>query len=132
MRKRNTIEDPALLAETIIEGMHELKASDVVSLSLKKLKDPVTDYFIICHGESKTQVLAIADKIMEKTAAELQIKSWRTEGFENAQWIILDYIDVVVHIFQRESRFFYDLESLWADSEIRHHKDVPENKTVLK
>lgn len=93
------------------------KAYDVQILDLRKLTT-ITDYFVICSGDSDTQVKAIVDAVVEGLEKE-NIKVWHIEGYSNLRWVLLDYVDVVVHVFQRESREFYSLENLWGDAEIR-------------
>lgn len=90
------------------------KAKDIVVLDLTGLSD-VTNYFVICTGESDTQVKAIADAITEGTR-EQDAKVWRREGLTNLQWVLLDYVDVVVHVFQPRVREYYDIERLWGDA----------------
>lgn len=99
-----------------------MKAQDVLILNLKKLTT-VTDYFVICSGDSDVQVKAIADKVkeeMKKAGHDV----WHDEGYKNRTWILLDYVDVVVHIFHREARLYYNLEKLWGDAKIERVKDV--------
>ena len=103
--------------------MQELKAKDVVSLDLRDIYSSVTDYFVICHAQSKTQVSAIADKILDDLRDKYHVKPYHYEGFENAEWILIDYIDVVVHVFLEPKREFYKLESLWADAERTSYED---------
>ena len=86
-------------------------------LDLRKLENRVCDYFIICDGNSNTQVSAIISSITKKVSKELKDKPWGVEGAENAEWILLDYVDVVVHVFQKTKREFYDLEGLWGDAQ---------------
>jgi ribosome-associated protein len=104
--------------DIIIEGIKEKKGKEIVSIDISKLENSVCRYFIICHGDSNTQVSAIAQWIEKVVEDDLNEKVWKKQGFENAQWILLDYVDIVVHIFQKEFRDFYDLESLWADGKI--------------
>jgi ribosome-associated protein len=104
--------------DLIIEGIKEKKGKEIVSIDISKLENSVCRYFIICHGDSNTQVSAIAQWIEKVVEDELNEKVWKKQGFENAQWILLDFVDIVVHIFQKESRDFYNLESLWADGKI--------------
>lgn len=104
--------------DLIIEGIKEKKGKEIVSIDISKLENSVCSYFIICHGDSNTQVSAIANWIEKVVEDELNEKVWKKQGFENAQWILLDYVDVVVHIFQKETRDFYNLENLWADGRI--------------
>ncbi|NOZ47827.1 MAG: ribosome silencing factor [Chlorobi bacterium] len=108
------------LLSTIIEAIQEKKGIDIVSLNLAKLEQSITDHFVICHGNSNTQVEAIAREVEDKVKKVLNIKVWHKDGFKNAQWILLDFANVVVHIFQKEYRDFYNLEGLWADAEIKH------------
>jgi len=100
----------------IIDAIIEKKGQDIVSLELGKLPNAICKHFIICHAESTTQVAAIAENIEEKVIENLQEKVWQKGGYENSIWVVLDYIDVVVHVFQTEWRQFYKLEDLWADA----------------
>ncbi len=109
------------LTRLIVEGMEDTKAKDIVILDLQDIEHAITNYFVICHGSSKPQLEAIADSIIEKTVRKFKAKPWHKEGFENAEWILLDYVDVVVHIFREDKRNFYQLEKLWADAVITHH-----------
>jgi ribosome-associated protein len=113
------------LVEVVVSGMQEKKANRISVLDLKGLEHAVTDYFVICNAESSTQVSAIADSVEHFTFKELKEKAIHKEGTQNAFWILLDYGNVVVHIFQDEAREFYDIESFWADA-IR--KDYAENE----
>lgn len=118
MPKALKIKDKAnrQLIETIIDGLQDVKAKDVVVLDLTSLKHAVTDYFIIASGDSSTQVEGMASSVVRKTRKELKEKPWHEEGVGNSEWILLDYVNVVVHIFFRETREFYNLEDLWADA----------------
>ncbi len=110
------------LTRLIIEGMEDTKAKNIMILDLQDIEHAITNYFVICHGSSKPQLEAIADAITAKTVKNLKAKPWHKEGFENAEWILLDYVDVVVHIFREDRREFYQLEKLWADAKITHHE----------
>lgn len=101
--------------------MEDTKAKKIVILDLQDIDNAVTNYFVICHGNSKPQLEAIADSVISKTIKGLKAKPWHKEGFENAEWILLDYVDVVVHIFREDRREFYQLEKLWADAKITRH-----------
>lgn len=103
--------------KVIADAMLEKKGVNVVSLDLKKIGTAISDYFIVCNAESTTNVVAIADNIEDRMMEKLGRKVLRTQGRENAFWIILDYGDVVVHVFQTAYREFYRLEDLWADAE---------------
>jgi ribosome-associated protein len=111
------------IVELIIEGIKEKKGKEIVSIDIAKFESSVCNYFIICHGDSTTQVSAIAQWIEKVLEEQLNEKVWKKQGFENAQWVLLDYIDVVVHVFQKETRDFYNLEGLWADGKIKRIKN---------
>ena len=123
MKKKKVISDIKLL-EIIIESIKEKKGKDIVSIDLGKTGSTVCDYFVICHGESKTQVNAIADYVVEKVKENLGISSGHSEGDQNAHWVLLDYFSIVVHVFQPEYRIFYNLEDLWADGVSTSHDDT--------
>lgn len=106
------------LVEVIIDGMQELKAHNIVSIDLRKIPNAVADYFIVCHGDSSTQVDAIAKSVEKETTEKLKDKPFHVEGVQNSEWILVDYVNVVVHVFYRDTRKFYDLEGLWADANI--------------
>lgn len=106
------------LIQTIIEGILGKKGREVVNMDLAKLDYAACDNFIICHGDSVTQVRALADSVEEKLEEKLRISVSHREGIENAQWILLDYGTAVVHIFLKEARDYYKLEDLWGDAEI--------------
>ncbi len=108
-----------ILANAIIEGMQEKKASDIVSLDLRNVENSIADIFIICHAESRVHVEAIARSVEEFVFKFLQQEPEHKEGRENAEWILLDYFDVVVHVFIKEKRDYYNLESLWGDGELQ-------------
>lgn len=115
-KKKTNISDS--LSEIVIKGIQEKKGKNIVSMNLKNIQNAVTDYFIVCHGTSSTQVTAIAESIEFEVKKSAGIKPWHKEGFQNAEWILLDYTDVVVHVFQEKIRDFFQIESLWADAEI--------------
>lgn len=110
------------LQEVIVDAVLDKKGEEVISLDLRKIEDAVTDYFIICHASSKVQVKAIADHVAEKVKAELKENPWHSEGFENYEWVLIDYVNVVAHIFLKERREFYQLEELWQDAERTEHE----------
>jgi ribosome-associated protein len=110
------------LVEIIINAMQDKKAEDIVSLDLRKTGSSVADVFIICHGNSTTQVDAIASFVEDETRKKLKEKPWKREGIQNAQWAILDYVNVVVHVFLNETREFYKLEELWGDAIVSKHE----------
>lgn len=106
------------LINAIVEGIQRKKGLEIVNIDLKRLNYTECDNFIICHGNSNTHVEAIANSV-EETVMELQNEPvWHSDGYKNAQWILLDYANIMVHIFQEPFRRLYDLESLWADGKI--------------
>lgn len=105
------------LAESAVNGILEKKGLNIRWLDLRNIENAVCDYFIICEGNSKTQVEAIADSVETIVKKETGQRPYRSEGWENALWILIDYVNVVVHVFERDTRHFYNLESLWADAE---------------
>ncbi len=109
---------PGKLGRTIIDCIQEKKGSDIVQINLTKTNNSVCEFFIIAHGDSNTQVKAIAAHIEDYLKKQYKIRPLHTEGYENAQWVLLDYNSIVVHIFQQETREYYKLEELWADAEI--------------
>jgi len=111
-------QDSDRLADVVVRGMQEKKASDIVVLDLKELKNAVADYFVICSASSDTQIEAIARSIEEEVEKLTGQSPWQTEGRTNREWVLLDYVDVVVHVFLRDRRQFYALEDLWGDAEI--------------
>lgn len=104
------------LTGTIIRAIQDKKGKNIVSLDLSKIDGAICSCFIVCNADSTTQVAAIAAGIEEQVLETLGEKVWRVEGQQNALWITMDYVDVVVHIFQTELREFYKLEELWADA----------------
>ncbi len=110
--------DSKQLSEAVAQGMLEKKASDVIILDLRKVKSAVTDFFVICSGNSDTQVDAITDSIEQEVYKQLGQNPWHKEGKENKEWILLDYVDVVAHVFKKDRRQFFALEDLWGDAEV--------------
>lgn len=106
------------LISTIIQGIEEVKGNDIDILDLRAIENTVCDYFIICNGSSNTQVNAITNSIQKMVSKELKDKPWHIEGSENAEWVLMDYVSVVVHIFQKHIREYYDIEGLWGDAKI--------------
>ena len=106
------------LIATILKGIDEVKGDNVQLLDLREIENTVCDYFIVCSGNSNTQVNAISGSVQKLVSKELQDKPWHIEGQGNAEWILMDYVNVVVHIFQKQFRDHYDIESLWGDAKI--------------
>ncbi|NVK53403.1 MAG: ribosome silencing factor [Flavobacteriaceae bacterium] len=106
-----------LIAE-IIKGIDDVKGEDIQLLDLREIDNTVCDYFIVCSANSNTQVKAISGSIQKAVSKSLKDKPWHIEGETNAEWVLMDYVNVVVHIFQKHIREFYDIESLWGDAKI--------------
>ena len=106
------------LITQIIKGIEEVKGQDIEILDLRDTENTVCDYFIICSGNSNTQVNAITGSVQKLVSKELKDKPWHVEGQNNSEWILMDYVNVVVHVFQNHVREFYDIESLWGDAKI--------------
>ncbi len=117
--------DPAKnLVDAVVQGMQEVKAKDIVHLDMRGIPNAVSEHFIICHGDSTTQVEAIARSVEKFTKDKANEKPWHTEGLQNASWVLLDYVNVVVHIFHRDMRDFYGLDQLWADANRNTYENV--------
>ncbi len=114
-----------MLAMIATEGIFEKKGEEVVLIDLRSIKNAVADFFIICHGTSRIQVEAIAESVQHEIKKATGHNVWKKEGYENAEWILLDYVDVVVHIFQEENRKYYRLEELWADAGVKRLSPEP-------
>ncbi len=112
-----TINTDTLISK-IIEGIEEVKGKNITILDLRKIENAVTQYFIITEGTSNTQVNAIADSVRKTVSKTIQQKPWHIEGEEKAEWILMDYVDVVVHVMQKPVREYYNLEELWGDAKI--------------
>ena len=106
------------LISVIIKGIDDVKGDDIQLLDLRCIENTVCDYFIICSGNSNTQVNAITGSVQKLVSKELKDKPWHVEGQNNSEWILMDYVNVVVHVFQNHVREFYDIESLWGDAKI--------------
>lgn len=118
MTKKRKGADAEKLSEIIVRGMQEKKATDIVVMDLRKVKNAVADFFVLCSGNTDKQLDAISDSVEEEVYKALQENPWHAEGKNNKEWMLLDYIDVVVHIFRKDRREFYSLERLWGDAEI--------------
>ncbi len=111
------------LSHIIFESIADKKGEGIVSLDLTNINDAITDFFIICHADSTTQVKAIADNIITNVGTQAGEKPWHKEGYENLEWVLIDYVSVVVHIFHKSKRAFYQLEDLWSDAVIKYYED---------
>ncbi|MES3017325.1 MAG: ribosome silencing factor [Bacteroidota bacterium] len=124
MVKNKIAQESTSISELVIHGIQEKKGNDIVRLDLRNIHSSVADYFVVCHAESSTQIKAIAQSVEEEVFKALKLDPWRKEGLQNADWIILDYIDVVVHIFKTDKREFYGIEDLWGDAEMQSFKSA--------
>lgn len=106
------------LSELVVKGMAEKKASEIVVMDLRGVQNAVADYFILCSGNSDTQIDAISDSVEEEVHKITQQNPWKREGRQNKEWVLIDYVDVVAHIFRKDKREFYALEELWGDAKI--------------
>lgn len=106
------------LITQIIKGIEEVKGQDIEILDLREIENTVCDYFIICNGSSNTQVNAIVNSVQKTVSKSIKENPWHVEGSSNAEWVLLDYVHVVVHVFQKHIREFYDIEGLWGDAKI--------------
>ncbi len=122
MNKELIDNESQLLADTIVEGMQENKAHDIVVLDLREIDSAVCDFFVICSGESSTQVDGISSSVLRHTRKEIGEKPYRTEGKKNSEWVLMDFVSVVAHVFYKDTREFFDLEDLWADEK---RTDIP-------
>ncbi len=116
MQKQNASADE--LIALILHGIEEVKGRDTNLLDLREIENTVCDYFVICNGTSNTQVNAIVNSIQKSVSKGIKDKPWHVEGSENAEWVLLDYVNVVVHVFQKQVREFYDIEGLWGDAKV--------------
>lgn len=112
------------LNDIIIDAIQDIKGQNIIKLDLRKLDDAPTDFFIICEGESNTQVQAIAANIQKRIKQELQTFPSHVEGKQGALWVLVDYFLTIVHIFHPEKRAYYELEDLWSDAQITEYADI--------
>ena len=117
MRIRHQSDNAEALVATVVAAMDAVKGKEIVTLDLRETGTAVTDYFVICHAASKTQVDAIADKVIDEALEKNGVKPYHVEGRDNTEWILIDFVDVVVHVFLQNMRKYYQLEELWADAE---------------
>lgn len=112
------------IVEQIVEGIHEKKGKKIVIVNLNRLNDAPCAYFVICEGDSVTHTGAVAHSIEHTVHKNTGIQPYATDGFKNSEWIALDYGQIIVHVFQRHSREFYDLEHLWNDAEVNFLQEM--------
>ena len=113
-----------MLKQSIIQGLQNGKGKSIHCIDLRSISKAVADYFIICHGDSSTQVEGIKKAVYENCLENIGEKPWHEEGVSNAEWILMDYVNIVVHIFHRETRTIYNLEQLWADAPVEEFETL--------
>ena len=124
MPKAKKSSESEILCQTIVDGMQENKAKDIVILDLRHLTSAVCDFFVICSGDSNTHVDGISNAVTRYSRKILHEKPWHIEGKNNSEWVLLDYINVVGHIFYKDARSFFQLEELWADAILTNIKNL--------
>ena len=124
MAKKKTNDFSHQLTDIIVHGMQEKKANEIVRLDLRELKGTVTDFFVICHADSSVQLNAIAKSIEDEVYKALKLDPWRKEGQQQGEWILLDFVDVVVHLFRTDKRQHYGIEELWGDAEAKYYQSA--------
>jgi ribosome-associated protein len=122
IKKRNKTEEitSTELCQWVVKGMQEKKAIDIVVMDLRNIKTAVADFFIVCSGNTETQVDAISASVDEEVFKGTDVNPWRVEGKTQKEWILTDYVDVVAHVFKNDRREFYKLEDLWGDAEFTY------------
>ena len=118
MSKTQQEKETKVLLDAIIEGIERKKGQDIVKIDLTKIEHSECNYFIVCHGNSNTQVDAIARSVEDTVEEIIGEKTWHTDGYQNSIWVLLDYSNIMVHVFQHEARNHYKIEKLWADAPI--------------
>lgn len=111
------------IIKTIIAAIQEKKGENIISLDLRKINEAVADFFIICEASNPTQVKALAENIEFRVEDKCDEKPYHHEGFQQLQWVLIDYVNVVVHVMQSETRKFYQLEEMWSDAAAQEHKE---------
>lgn len=122
--KKAGISETAVLIDLIIDSIQDIKGKNIIKLDLREIDSSPTDYFIICEGESSTQVRAISANIHKRIKQELAVHPSSREGVQDSNWVLVDYFDTVVHVFYPETRKYYDLEDLWSDAVITEYDNV--------
>jgi ribosome-associated protein len=124
MTKKSRKAETERLVTEIVNGLQEKKGKEIVSLDLRKIESSVTDFFVLCTGDSNTHVNALARSVEEEVRKAINDKPWHVEGTSNGEWVLLDYVNVVVHIFQNQVREHYNIEGLWADAETKEYEEL--------
>ena len=106
------------LLTSIISGIEDVKGQDITLLDLREIDNAACDYFVVCSGNSNTQVNAIVNSVQKNTSKTYKDKPWHVEGQENGEWVLMDYVSIVLHVFQPHIREYYNIEDLWGDAKI--------------
>lgn len=112
------------LSEVVIHGMQEKKGNEIVRLDLRNIHSSLSDFFVICHADSSIQVNALARSVEDEVYKALKQTPWRKEGLEHGEWVLLDFVDVVVHIFKTDKRKYFGIEDLWGDAELEYYQSA--------
>ena len=127
MGKKQAALSSEKLSELVVKGMQDKKAIDIRVLDLRKVNNSVADFFVVCSGNSDTHLAGIADSVEEEVYKLTKQNPWKKEGSNNKSWVLLDYVDVVTHIFSNDSRIFYRIEDLWADAKVTEVENTTAN-----
>jgi len=128
MSKKQAALSSDKLSELVVKGMQEKKAINIRVLDLRNVKNSVADFFVVCSGSSDTHMAGIAESVEDVVYKLIKQKPWKKEGSNNKSWVLLDYVDVVTHIFSNDSRIFYGIEDLWADAEVTEVEEATVTK----
>jgi ribosome-associated protein len=124
MKKISRKAETEKLVDEIVNGLLEKKGKNIVTLDLREIDNAVTDFYVVCSGDSNTQVNALAGSVEEEVKKALKDRPWHVEGTSNGEWVLMDYVNVVVHIFLRGQREHYNIEGLWADAIVKEFDEV--------
>jgi len=121
---KNKAADTEELTALIVDSIQDIKGKNILMMDLRHLDDAPTDYFIICEGDSSTQISAIADNVMKRMKYEAGVMPSHVEGKNASTWVLVDYFDIIVHVFYPETRHFYELEDLWSDAKTTEYQNI--------
>jgi ribosome-associated protein len=116
MIQKTEVKNLPTTLQAAIQGIEEVKGNQIILIDLKNITSRICDYFVVCHGDSSTQVSSIAESIERETKKATNEKAWHVEGKLNGEWVLVDYGNFIVHVFHKETRDFYSIESLWGDA----------------
>lgn len=124
MQNHSTISPTQEITDLIIDSIQDIKGKNIVKMDMRKIDESPADYFIVCEGESTTQVNAIAGNIEKRMKETYGLRPTHIEGRRESKWILVDFFDVIVHVFYPETRQFYDIEDLWKDADTTEYQDI--------